>query len=54
MIYQVLNILPTESNYDKFKYQEYFEYQYTKGDVLKYFDIDMNQKLQNRNNFGQV
>lgn len=37
--------IPTKSNYDKFKYQEYFEYQYTKGDVLKYFDIDMNSEI---------
>jgi len=38
-------IVPTKSNYDNFKYQEYFEYQYTKGDVLKYFKIDMNSDI---------
>ena len=44
-------IVPTKSNYDKFKYQEYFEYQYTKGDVLKYFKIDMNSEIVNSQQF---
>ena len=38
-------IVPTKSSYNNFKYQEYFEYQYTKGDVLKYFKIDMNSEI---------
>ena len=37
--------LPKQSKYNNLNYQEYFEYQYTKGDVFKYFNIGMNSKI---------
>tara|TARA_B100001248_G_scaffold260909_1_gene250490 strand:- start:19 stop:891 length:873 start_codon:yes stop_codon:yes gene_type:complete len=38
-------IVPKKLNWNHLFYQEYFEFQYTKGDVLKYFDIDMNSEI---------